>query len=139
MNNKENCILYDWLTSPYHSGTTFFISYFIYFFHILHSTTFYQTSLSHVLILREFSPGPLFLLAEIIFLKPSDLFIPNRCVQKEKNSNRGEVQWHAEGCSENQWQPFFCEICSFHIRDAFGKTDFINLTSVENDVLFLVC
>ena len=33
----------------------------------------------------------------------------------------------------------FCEIYSFHIRHAFGKTNFINLTSLENCILPMVC
>ena len=33
----------------------------------------------------------------------------------------------------------FCEIYSFHIRHAFGKTNFINLTSLENYILPMVC
>ena len=33
----------------------------------------------------------------------------------------------------------FCEIYSFHIRHGFGKTNFINLTSLENDILPMVC
>ena len=29
----------------------------------------------------------------------------------------------------------FCDIYSFHIRHAFGKTNFIHLTPLENDIL----
>ena len=33
----------------------------------------------------------------------------------------------------------FCDIYSFHIRHAFGKTNFIHLTPLENDILPKVC
>ena len=66
--NKQqtgNCILHSWLISPHHSCSTSSIN----FFHILCFTTFYQTSLSHILILREFSYGHPFSLSEIFCFK----------------------------------------------------------------------
>ena len=92
--NKQqtgNCILHSWLISPHHSNSTSSIN----FFHILCFTTFYQTSLSQFLILREFSYGYPFSFSEIFFFKALRSHTLVMCSKrKKKYSNHAEVQWY---------------------------------------------